>query len=137
MSAALDIQSAWVERVLGLRLPSPSRAGDGPKIGMAAWQGARRQALDQLKALETAFRAMKQPQTDRAIILLRAIQANLTAEPATIAQIDALESYLATDRIIEEAEMPNGFGFKVALRVPLLAALATLKADHAAGARAA
>jgi hypothetical protein len=97
--------------------------------GMALWQAERGTALASLKKLEGAFRAMKEPEVDRAIILLRAIQANLTAAPTTPAQVRELEAYLNTDRIIQEAEMPNGFGFKVELRKPLLAALAGLRGE--------
>ena len=117
---------AWVTRVLGVsREAAASRdnAGDA----MAGWATARAAALGSLKALENAYRGMKHPLSDSAIILLRAIQANLTAEPATPAQVRELEAYLTGDRIIAEAETPNGFGFKVALRDPLLAALGGLK----------
>ena len=97
------------------------------------WTSARATALASLKALEGAYRGMKHPLSDRAIILVRAIQANLTAEPGTPAQVKELESYLVGDRIIAEAESPNGFGFEVKLRVPLMAALAALKQEQAAG----
>ena len=134
--AAGGAKVEWVTRVLGYRFPSVAAVQPGGSAGaMTGWQAARSTALASLKALEGAFRAMKQPQTDRAILLLRAIQANLTAEPATPAQVEELERYLSTDRIIEEAEMPNGFGFKVELRVPLLAALAALKREQAASAK--
>jgi len=101
---------------------------------LAQWQTARGDALTALRQLENAFRNMQHAASDRAIILLRAIQANLTAAPTSLAQIAELENYLNTDRIITEAEMPNGFGFKVQLRAPLLAALTELR--HAAGAEA-
>jgi hypothetical protein len=135
--AAGGAKADWVTRVLGYRFPAAAAAlPGGAADAMAGWQAARGTALASLRALEGAFRAMKQPQTDRAIILLRAIQANLTAAPATPAQVGELERYLGTDRIIEEAEMPNGFGFKVELRVPLLAALAALKREQAASPKA-
>ncbi len=116
---------------------APNRAdGGSPTLsGMAGWQAARGAALASLKALEVAFRKMKEPETNRAIILLRAIQANLTEAPATSAQVKELENYLTTDRIIQEAEMPNGFGFKVELRKPLLAALTGLRPEPGAAGR--
>jgi hypothetical protein len=128
-----NAKAAWLERVLGWRPqagPAPSNnAGDA----MAGWTAARTTALASLKALEGAYRGMKHELSDSAIILLRAIQANLTATPATPAQVKELEAYLTGDRIITEAETPNGFGFKVELRKPLLAALAKLKQEQAAG----
>ena len=47
-----------------------------------------------------------------------------------------LISYLGTDSIIQEAEIPNGFGFKVELRRPLLTALAALKHEQDAAGKA-
>ncbi len=124
---ALDDAGVGVGRVV------PPSGTDGAKPGgpngIAGWQAARGTALASLKALEGAFRKMKEPETDRAIILLRAIQANLTEAPTTPAQVKELETYLSSDRIIQEAEMPNGFGFKVELRRPLLAALAGLRGE--------
>jgi len=130
LGAALDAAGVGVGQV------APPNAGGTAKpsapMGMAGWQAARGTALASLKALEGAFRDMKEPETDRAIILLRAIQANLTAAPTTPAQVKELETYIKTDRIIQEAEMPNGFGFKVELRDPLLAALAGLSGEAGA-----
>lgn len=124
---------AWVARVLGVSRETAASRGDA----MAGWATARAAALASLKALENAYRDMKHPLSDRGIILLRAIQANLTAEPATPAQVTALEAYLTGDRIIAEAETPNGFGLKIALRDPLMAALDGLKRAQAEGRHAA
>jgi hypothetical protein len=124
---ALDAAGVGVGQVVA---PRRADGAPAPLEGMAGWQAARGVALASLKVLEGAFRKMKEPETDRAIILLRAIQANLTEAPTTPAQVTELENYLTTDRIIQEAEMPNGFGFKVALREPLLAALARLRREQ-------
>lgn len=134
MSATLDSKAEWVARVLGVAIPprpGAEQAGTGPGSGatdgMAAWTAARMTALASLKLLENAFRAMDEPETDPAIILLRAIQANLTAAPTTLAQVAELENYVTNDEIIRSAEQPNGFGFKVELKTPLLTALAALR----------
>jgi hypothetical protein len=103
-----------------------------PATGMAAWTRARADAMDTLKALEGAIRGMNDPLGDRAIIRLRAIQANLTESPATARQVDELERYVSTDDIIVQAEEPNGFGFEVKLRTPLLAALKSLRDSQGA-----
>lgn len=97
------------------------------KAALAGWTAARAKAINDLKQLESKIKAMADREGDAAIVLLRAIQANLTAEPASARQIAELEKYLQTDAIIKDAEAPNGFGIKIALRQPLLAALAKLK----------
>lgn len=70
---------------------------------------------------------MDDPDGDEAIILVKAIQANLTETPATLRQVEELERYITTDDIVTDAEAPNGFGVKVELRTPLLAALTELR----------
>lgn len=127
-------QNSWIDRVLGASVGANRADGAQPAApkGMAGWQAARGTALASLKALEAAFRKMKEPETDRAVILVRAIQANLIEAPSTPAQVKELEDYIKDDRIIQEAEMPNGFGFKVRLREPLLTALADLRRDQGA-----
>ncbi|MGH7041772.1 MAG: hypothetical protein ACREFY_06540 [Acetobacteraceae bacterium] len=104
-----------------------------PADALAEWQAARATAMTSLRTLEAAVRQMDVPERDRAVILLRAIQANLTEAPATPRQVAELQRYIETDDIIAEAEDPNGFGITVALRRPLLAALAGLADAHAAG----
>jgi hypothetical protein len=96
---------------------------------MAAWQKARSGALGQLKALQTHIGKMQHPRGNAALILLKSIQANLSARPDSAAQVAELRRYLETDDIIREAERPNGFGLTVELRQPLLAALAVLEQE--------
>ena len=146
MAEALDRKSDWVTRVLGFSFSAGPGAAESPPMetdpsdtaapnGMAVWKAARAKAISALQALESAIRDMKDPESDAAIILLRAIRANLTVEPATSRQVDELERYIMTDDIIEEAQDPNGFGFEVELRAPLLAALEGLRRDQAAAAK--
>lgn len=102
--------------------------GGADKSGaMAAWQSARNQAIAALKQLEAKIRAMADPEGDAAIMLVKAIQANLTANPATLQQAAELERYLKTDSVITDAEAPNGFGVTINIRKPLLEALGKLK----------
>jgi hypothetical protein len=102
-----------------------------PAIGLDAaleqWTAARGKVINDLKALEKAIREMKDPDGDEAIILVKAIQANLTARPENAKAVQELERYISTDEIITEAEEPNGFGLKIAIRGPLLPALAALR----------
>ncbi len=138
-TTASDAKAAWLQRVLGISVapatapphPSPSR-----QSGLAGWQSARATALTTLRALEAAIRRMDVPERDGAVILLRAIQANLTEAPTTRQQVAELQRYIETDDIVAEAEDPNGFGIKVELRRPLLAALAGLREQPETAARA-
>jgi hypothetical protein len=101
--------------------------------GRAQWQSARGSAIISLTALEAAIKTATHPRRDAAIIIVRAIRANLTERPETIEQVKDLESYLITDQIIEVAEKTNKLGVQVALRKPLLAALQALSADLTPG----
>ena len=143
---------AWVLKVLGVSLPEVADTGaakagaakdTGTKDtstkdtgtkggGPAAWTAARAAAIGQLKALEGAIAKMKHPQGNAAIILVKAIQANLKAMPESRRDVGELRRYLESDDIIAEAEQPNGFGIKVELKRPLLGALAALE-DELAG----
>lgn len=106
----------------------PARAGaTALEQALGGWTRARTAALAQLLALEKAIRGMNDPEGDAAIILIKAIQANLTARPATRQAVAELERYITTDDIIDEAQGPNGFGLTVELRSPLLAALTGLR----------
>ena len=142
-SMAAGVESAWVLRVLGVdvvgldtglhdpRNDEPAITVELPALdAMTGWMVARASAVASLQSLEQAFRDSGDPDADVGIILLRAVRANLTPEPAEARQVAELEAYLGTDDIIAEAEVPNGFGVEVSLRVPLLAALARLRADQ-------
>ncbi|HZR16131.1 MAG TPA: hypothetical protein VFE51_02285 [Verrucomicrobiae bacterium] len=105
----------------------------GLDAALEQWTTARGKVINDLKALEKAIRDMKDPEGDEAIILVKAIQANLTSRPETAKAVKELERYIATDEIITEAEEPNGFGLKIAIRGPLLPALAALRSALPAG----
>lgn len=80
-----------------------------------------------LKQLEKAIRGMRDPKGDQAIILVKAISANLTAAPETMNDVGELRRNFATDRVIGIAERPNGFGIDVKIRAPLTARLDVLE----------
>lgn len=126
---------------LGLHAPvargaSESASGDGDAdrrgAALAVWQTERAGVLAALKLLEISIRRMSDPEGDAAIILVKAIAANLTQAPTTARAVAELERYLDTDDIIAEAEEPNGFGVDIRIRGPLLPALAALKSSLAA-----
>jgi hypothetical protein len=123
-------QNEWLQRVLGVGGPSSSSVStatesddDQLQNALAGWTKVRTKAIGSLRALEGAIRGMNHPAGDKAIILVKAITANLTETPDTKNRITDLRNYLQNDRIIEEAEEPNGFGINVDLREPLLEAL--------------
>ena len=125
-AVTVDQKAEWISRVLGFDFRAGA-AAPGEVPGIADWRAARSTAIASLKALENAFRRMDEPEAAPAIILLRAIQANLTETPSTQRQVDELIRYIEQDDVIEEAEQPNNFGFTVTLRQPLRAALAKMK----------
>ena len=120
---------AWVLRFLGI----DPRAGTGGGGGggtlpdaLARWSRERAEVLGQLKDLELAIRVMGDPLGDAAIVLVRAISANLTERPDSKNRVAELRRYLTTDSIIDDAELENGFGIDVRIRAPLLPVLDAL-----------
>ncbi len=120
-----EFQAQWVERVLGFRPPSAGKPDAA--AALKRWQQARGPAIGQLRDLCAAVRQGNDPEANAAIILLQAIIKNLTPSPTTPQQVEELHRYISTDDIILEAEGPNGYGLTVALRTPLLGALADMK----------
>jgi hypothetical protein len=109
-------------------LDAVAKEGQGAgNSAMANWQSARNRVVASLRELEGKIRAMADPESDGAIILVKSIQANLAGNPATPQQMAELEQYLKTDSVITDAEAPNGFGIKIDIRSPLLDALGKLK----------
>ena len=131
MSGPSDKKAAWVLAVLGIDIGrttiSDSAAKLSPADAMAGWKAARAKAITSLKTLEGAIAKAGLVDSTKAIILIKAICANLSEEPATPQQIAELQRYLEDDDIIEEAESPNGYGIQISLRDPLLDALDELE----------
>jgi hypothetical protein len=121
----MDDKRDWILRVLGYAIPES--AGDVTGA-IRSWQVQRDEVVVQLRKLGRAIRAVKDPEADAAIVLIEAIVKNLTPRPETSAQVTELQRYLTTDQIIDEAELPNGFGLTVAIRAPLLPPLRALGA---------
>lgn len=96
------------------------------------WKAARSEVTQALHALAKAIIGAKDPEAKEAIILIKAIGANLTESPDTLQKVSELERYLVTDDIIEEAESENGFGIEVNIREPLMSVLEELKQELAA-----
>jgi hypothetical protein len=119
-------KQAWVLKVLGHDFQAAG--GGGLKQAQAQWTQRRSAVVADLAALEKAIRGMEHPRADDAIILVKAISANLTVAPDSKRSVAELRRYLETDSIIDDAEMPNGFGIDVKIRAPLMPALEAL--DH-------
>jgi hypothetical protein len=96
------------------------------------WKAARSEVTKALHDLAKAIIGAKDPEAKEAIILIKAIGANLTESPDTLQKVNELERYLVDDDIIEEAESENGFGIEVNIREPLMSVLEELKQELAA-----
>ena len=143
MSETASGKRTWVEKVLGVSFGAKTDLETDPKTdpgkapnlkGMIIWTAARAKAIAALKEAEAAVRAFEDPDSNGAIVELRAIRANLTEKPETDQQIKELETYIGGDEVVADAEGDNGLGINLQLRQPLLAALATLRNDLFGGA---
>jgi len=134
----IDLRQEQADRLLGEAGDAGLAGRDGderlepPPDAMARWKEARAAARATLAALTAAIAKADLADAAPAIILLRAIGANLTEEPATAQQRAELRRYLEDDDIIDDAESPNGYGIEVSLRDPLLDALDDLDAAASA-----
>ena len=117
-------------------MPVPAGVNDGEEpardeseLGRAlsVWQSAREEAVDGLNELSDVIAHVKYKESDKAVLLLRSIRAQLIARPDTQRKLDELENYLKTEELIDHAEAKNGFGIQLRVRQPLLAALAVLR----------
>ena len=101
--------------------------GDALGKAMAGWVRARAGVVASLDELSAAINGMEHSRAAEAVVMLRAIRANLTPKPDTLKSVNSLERYIETDSIIDEAEAANGFGIDIDIKDPLLEALAKLK----------
>ena len=103
----------------------------GIRQAIAGWQGARLVALNGNGRLTAALRQSDAPERELAAGVLGGIAAHLTETPASVADIDAVLTYLASNGIVAVAEGPNVLGLDIALRAPLAQALDRLRASMA------
>jgi hypothetical protein len=119
-----------VLQLIALSAPQGQSGGASSKPGdaaMAAWQQAREDVVDSLDELCDAIAAARYEESAKAIILVRAIRANLVERPESKRKAAEMDNYLKTDEIIGHAEAKNGFGIRVQIRRPLIEALDRLK----------
>jgi hypothetical protein len=122
----MDKHDTWLKNVLDVDLAGAPSGTDALAVAQQGWATTRQSVIATLQRLEAAIRAMKDPLSTPAIILIKSITMNLTAQPATRQQVTELRRYIETDTILEDAEEPNGFGIAVDIRKPLAAALEAL-----------
>jgi hypothetical protein len=89
---------------------------------MAGWTRERGAVLTMLQAETAKVAAARLPSSDRAVMELRAVMANLTERPATLAQVGELERYLGEDDVVNDV-----CEFTQNIRTPLLRALGALR----------
>ena len=99
--------------------PAPSLDG---QPNLAPWKAAREEAIARLREVGKEIAAANHQDSAAALIELKAVIANLTAEPATPQQVTELERYLGDDDVVLDV-----CEFAHDIRTPLLAALAELK----------
>lgn len=128
-AAGRETETVWVTRVLGV--PAAGSGARGTSDPRQGWRDARETAVRTLSTLEAGMRKSPHPLRDRAIIIVRAVRANLTAEPDSIQKVAELENYLMNDAVVAAVETPNVLGIDVVIRKPLLAALGALRAQVA------
>lgn len=123
----LEVLEKMVGGIQAQSTVSPNSPDNKLAAALAQWTAARSKVLFDLKGIEQGIRAMKDPDGDAAIILLKAVQANLSARPDTLQAVAELERYISTDEIVEEAEAPNGFNIQPDIRNALPKALRAIR----------
>jgi hypothetical protein len=135
-------QRAWVNKVLGVTLSpaalSSAVAGaagsqdeHGEKhereVAVRRWNIACTDAVSQLESLTAAIRASGHARAHEAALLVTEVIEKIRTKPTTIQVLSDFEDYLITEDVITSVERPNGFGTKVEIRKPLLAAVAGMR----------
>ncbi len=106
--------------------PTAPKAGAADTVDLGPWQTARQGAITNLKALAGKIAATKHAS---AVGVLKEIQALISKLPAspTPNDLGKLEDFLRNDDTITAAEEVPGHFHNLAIRAPLLEALASLK----------
>jgi len=94
---------------------------------MDEWKARRAAAMASLKAVAGKVAAAKHASSTKAIIEIQAVVKNLTAEPASLQQVNELQRWLGSDEVVNDVcELAED------IRTPLLGALSQLRAVIAA-----
>ncbi len=100
-----------------------------PKIALQRYAKARGQVLGQLDLLAKAVQASKHAKMDEALIEIRGVRANLSANPDTLRAAREVERYLESDDVVADLDGPNPYGIDVGLQKTLLRAVYVLTAS--------
>jgi hypothetical protein len=95
--------------------------------GAVGWQKAKIETINQIRQLQTALVKTKRPGALQIARMLESVPKGLEIHPDSEENLKALETYIATDNIINKAEKPNPWGIQIAIREPLMKALERLK----------
>ena len=118
--------------VLGLLTPTAGgqagQAGQGggadkKQAALEKWRAVRLDAITMLRTLANEAAAEKDPESAKAVLETNAVIRNLTADPASAQQVQELKQWLANDDVVADVCAMDSD-----IRVPLLAALATVEA---------
>ena len=97
------------------------------EAALAAWKKARSRVFGSLKELGRTVVTIQDPEAKEALIMLKAVQANISEKPDSLRKIQELERYVTTDDVVAEIQEPNPFGIEVDITDPLMNALGTIK----------
>ncbi|RZL11200.1 MAG: hypothetical protein EOP40_03585 [Rubrivivax sp.] len=100
-----------------------------PKIALQRYAKARGQVLGQLDLLAKAVQASRHEKMDEALIEIRGVRANLSANPDTLRTAREVERYLESDDVVADLDGPNPYGIDVGLQKTLLRAVYVLTAS--------
>ena len=95
---------------------------------LANYQAARATVLVQLERLAAAVKSSGHARADKALMEIKAVQANLTAKPDKLNTAQELEKYLETDDVVADVDGPNPYGIAVDLQQTILPAVYELTA---------
>jgi hypothetical protein len=101
--------------------------GTSAAAALKQWQAARAKAITSLNEVAKQVAEAKHPQSEKALIELKAVIANLPAEPNTAQKVLEIEQYLDQDDVVLDICQ-----FAEDIRTPLLDVLAQLKSQIAA-----
>lgn len=119
MSRVDPTKIAWVSRVLAVELGKRSSdASPDLQAALTEWAAVRDRVTGTLRAIASEVAAAKLPESDGALIELKAVVANLAGEPSSQQRLKELRAWVEGDDVVAEvSELADD------IRTPLLGAL--------------